>query len=696
MHKSDKLNLKKKTPPIAKRVEHKQLIHGIELVDHYHWLRDNNWPNVNDKEILDYLNDENEYFHHVMDDSKELVRKLFGELKGRIKEEDSTVPYLDNGYYYYSYIKKGEEYWTHVRKSSTIDSKEEELLNENSLAKDKSYFQLGDIAISPDHKLIAYSIDTNGNERYKIMIKDIGSGVLLTETIENVMRGSLTWHENGKGLFYVPANEFWRSEKVYYHELGTEQTRDKLLFHETDNTFSVNIKKTESRSFILITSESKNSNEIRFIDCSKPYLELALIAPRRNDHLYYITHNQDSFYILTNNNGKNFSLAKTSITLTDEYNWQKLIEHSETEYLTDITMYENYLVISSKVKGLPKIKVFNLDKFYLDSEITFPDAAYEAKVQFTTFEADSVRYEYSSLSTVKSVIEYNFITKTPKTLKQQEIPSGFNAEEYLVERLYAKSEDDGVEIPISLIYKKSLFNDDSPLLLYGYGSYGFSVPASFRSSIFSLVDRGFVYAIAHIRGGDDLGFTWYESAKFLQKKNTFKDFITVAEFLVNKKYVKTGNIAIHGGSAGGMLMGACVNMRPELFKAVIADVPFVDVLNTMLDSDLPLTPGEFKEWGNPQEIDFFNYIKSYSPYDNVISQNYPHMLVTAGLNDPRVTYWEAAKWVAKLRNIKKDNNLLLLKINMEAGHQGKSGRFSFLEEIAEYQAFLLKVFEKNN
>jgi len=676
--------------PIAKKSE--KIIENFndKRVDFYDWLRDKDYPNVKNKDILNYLESENNYANHELSKHSDLIDEIYSEIKSKIKEDDETVPVKIGNYYYYSYIKKEMDYWIHSRKYKSLHSNEEIILDENELAKGHSYCKVKGIKISPNHQFVLFAVDYKGNEEYEIKIKNIEQGALLSDAIPNTF-GKVVWHENNEGFFYIPTGKNWRAKKVLYHKLGKNYDEDNLLYQEEDITFNVGIIKSNSKKYLIISSGNNEENECYYIDLTTDDLSPKLFLERKEGHKYSINDHENKFFILTNDKGKNFRIAEVEKNNLIK-NWKDFIAYSKARYIRSFELYKNHMVItsSSNKNGLLDIEIINLND-NSSKNLTFQDESYQVDVVFTTYDADSVRYNYSSLSTPYTVKEYNFKTNVEKILKIDEIPSGFNPNEYKVERLYADSRD-GEKIPVSLIYKKDKFilGSNNPLYLYGYGSYGISIPLSFRKNIFSLIDRGFTYAIAHIRGGDDLGYEWYESAKFLNKKRTFYDFIDVAKFLVEKKYVKYANITIAGGSAGGMLVGFSVNEEANLFRTAVAHVPFVDVLNTMLDEALPLTPGEYKEWGNPKNEDYYFYIKSYSPYDNVMKQNYPNFYVTAGLTDPRVTYWEPAKWVAKLREYKTDNNKILFKTNMNAGHAGKTGRYTYLKEIAEEYAFVIQ------
>ena len=669
-----------KPVPIAPRKEYTT---ADGRSDPYYWLRDPNWPKVKNQEILNYLIQENEYADANLD--KELANKIFLEMKSRIKEADNTVPYLDGEYYYYSYILAEQQYWIHARKK--IDSnKEEILLDENLLAQNQQYLDVRSIKISPDHSKIIYLVDYNSDERYTAYVKEISSNQIIDAQVTDII-GNIEWDENGKGFFYTPSGKLWRAEYVYYHEINTEQINDKLLYHEKDQTFSISIKKSSSKRFIFFISKSATASEYHFIDAKKPFQSPKLIHCRDYNHIYEVVHHQDNFFLRINDKSPNFRIIKTLTNKLSIENWLEFVAPS-SQYIQEFYAYQDNLVLLNRLEGLTKISIINFTNQQTQT-ICIDDESYEIFIQQNTFNDAKLRYTYSSLKTPKTTIDHDFLTDKKEILKTQVIPSGFDPSKYTLKRIWVEV-DNNTKVPISMIYNKEIAKLDGSdsLYLYGYGSYGYAVPDSFRSYIFSLVDRGVTYAIAHIRGGDELGKSWHESAKFLNKKNTFNDFIKSAEKLVTEKYTSSGNIIISGGSAGGMLIGACINMCPSLYKAAVAHVPFVDVLSTMLDESLPLTPGEFKEWGNPKEKEFYDYIKSYSPYDNVTAQKYPHLFVTAGLVDPRVTYWEPAKWVALLRYTKIDDNLIILKTDMDSGHAGPSGRFAFLQEIALEYAFV--------
>ncbi|MCH9753548.1 MAG: S9 family peptidase [Alphaproteobacteria bacterium] len=679
-------------PPVAQKKAYKYSIHGCELVDSYHWLRDFNWPKVQDKSVLDHLKSENSYAEEFFKPKKELLEKLYKECIGRIQLADVSVPMRDKNYYYYTITKEKSDYSIQARKKE--GEKEEIILDKNKEAKGEKYFRVGSMSISPDENLMAYSVDTKGDEHYTLKIKNLDTGTFLNDELKNIIGGAV-WNETGKGFYYTKLDDKWRANKLYYHELGTKQDKDILLYHEKDHVFRIGIGKTTDREFIILETSSNTSTEVHYIKSDDLSHKIHLYIPRKEDHLCSVDHMHGQFYVETNDKGKNFRLARTDNHKNFDTNAEEIIPHRDDVYLTGCYLYDNHLVIQTKEKGLPKISIYNYS--IKDKEVVhFPDPSYSAGVSYSCSDDDGIFIGYTSMVSPGTMFKYDFSTKKLNTIKVQKIPSGYNKDDYHAERVMVPSRENGVEVPVSLVYKKSLFKKDgsNPLFLYGYGSYGHSVPPTFNTNSLSLLNRGFVYAIGHIRGGDDMGFDWYESAKFLNKRRTFNDFIDIAKFLAKKQYTSEGNIAISGGSAGGMLIGTAINEEPELFKAAIADVPFVDVLNTMLDDSLPLTPGEFEEWGNPKKKEFFEYIKSYSPYDNVKPQNYPSLYILGGLNDPRVTYWEPAKWAAKLRELKQDSNILIFETNMDTGHGGKSGRFDAYKELAKKYAFILDVFGK--
>ncbi|MFY9589856.1 S9 family peptidase [Rickettsia endosymbiont of Halotydeus destructor] len=680
-------------PPIADKQSFSFDIHGQKISDDYHWLRDPKWPEVQDPKILEYLKEENKYTKNFFADLQNEKEKIFEELKSRIKLDDISTYTKKENYYYYHKTEADKNYPIYCRKHGTLQAQEEIILDVNLLAKNNKFTQVGSVAISPDQNLMAYSVDFNGDEKYDIRIFDLKAQKYLPDEIKGIS-GAITWHEKLNGFFYVTINEKQRPDKIMFHRLGENPDNDKLIFHVKNPLHFVSTGKSSSRKYIFIHSGDHNEDEVYIISMQDASFTPKLLRAAQNNIFYDIDHNGDYFYIKTNLGAKNFRITRVKIDNLENINWDdNYIKEEKDKYLKSFDITNNYLILNYRDQGLPLIKVKNL-KDSTENNIHFPDSAFEASSYSTNFDEDDIRVNYSSLARPATTYSYDFNNDKLSILKVQEIPSGFNPDEYQVERIFADNEN--VRVPITLLYKKSLFKKDgsNPLYLYGYGSYGINMPAAFRNTAISIADRGFVYALAHIRGGDDLGHDWYEAAKFLNKKRTFEDFIRATETLIKEKYTSKGNIVIAGGSAGGMLIGYVINEKPELYKVAIAHVPFVDVLNTMLDESLPLTLLEYKEWGNPKELEYFNYIKSYSPYDNVKPQNYPALFVICGLSDPRVGYWEAAKWVARLRDSKTDDNILLLKTNMEFGHQGASGRFDYLKEAADELVFIFKIFGK--
>lgn len=674
-------------PPFAEQRPYSYERHGYVVEDPWHWLKDEGYPVVEDKDVLAYLKAENQWFEQNMADRKPLIQSLFQEMKARIKEDDSSVPQKDGDWLYWSKFEEGMQYRQHWRKA--VSGGEDQLmLDENILAEGKEYFRLGAASVSPDGRLLAYAYDDNGSERFEARIKDLSSGELLPDVIPGTL-SSLVWSADSKMLLYGLANEQWRTDNARLHVLGTDIADDVELYHEDDEGFRVGIGLTHSEKYIAIASGDHETSEIRLVPTDNPLAEPILVSARQAGREYDVEEHDDTLYILTNDDHVNFRLATSPIT--DPDNWTTLIAGSDEFYLTDVCTFKNFYVTEGRENGLDQIEIRSYDDPAKIERIAFPEASYSAGLDNNPeYDVDKLRLSYDSMVTPSTIFDYHLSDKRLETLKVQEIPSGYDASQYVTERLMIEVRD-GTKVPVSLLYRKDIKIDGSaPLHLYSYGAYGYAVPPSFSTTRLSLVDRGFVYAIAHIRGGDDLGRNWYLDGKLTKRTNTFNDFVDVAKGLIAKNYTSKGRITASGGSAGGELMGAIVNSDPELWGAVVAHVPFVDVLNTMQDESLPLTPGEWPEWGNPvTDKAAFEYIRSYSPYDNVTAQAYPPMLITGGLNDPRVTYWEPAKWTAKLRATKTDDNILLLKTNMGAGHGGKSGRWNALEETAEEFAFIL-------
>jgi oligopeptidase B len=672
--------------PRAEKIEKKLSIHGDTRIDNYFWLNDRENPKV-----IEYLEQENSYNEKMTAHTKQFQENLFEEMKSRIKEDDSSVPYKLNGYWYYVRFEVGKGYPIYVRKKETLEAEEEILFNCNEMAEGHSYFKLSGVSISPDNKLASFGVDTVSRRNYTIQIKNLETNEIYPTKIETTTGGS-TWANDNKTLFYTRKDEeTLRSDKIYQHVLGEDPEKDMLVYHEKDETFNAFVYKSKSRKYIIIGASSTMSDEYRILDADKPRGQFQLFQERVRGVEYGFSHYKDHFYIITNKDeAQNFKLMKTEVGKTTSDNWVEVIPHREDVLLEDMDIFKNYLVIGERDHGLNKIRIMSWDK-QQDYYLPFNDETYTAYTGSNPdFDTNILRYGYNSLTTPASVIDFNMKTKESEVMKEQSVQDEtFSKENYISERVWATAED-GTQIPNSLVYKKGLErNAKNPVLQYAYGSYGHTSDPSFSTSRLSLLNRGFVFAISHIRGGEYLGRKWYEDGKLLKKRNTFTDFIDCSKFLIEEKYTSAAHLYAFGGSAGGMLMGGILNMAPELYNGVIAAVPFVDVVSTMLDDSIPLTTGEYDEWGNPNEKEYYEYMKSYSPYDNVKAQDYPNILVTTGFHDSQVQYWEPAKWVAKLRELKSNNKLLLLHTNMEAGHGGASGRFEALKEVAEDYAFIL-------
>ena len=691
------------SPPVAQKKPKTYQVHGFQRTDEYAWLKDPNWqkvmldPDQLSSDIREYLEAENSYLNFILEDTTNIQKKLFEELRSRIKEDDSTVPEKDGDYFYYVRYEKNQQYPIYCRYPINQPKIEEVLLNGNLAAKKLSYFDIGEAEHSPNHQFFAYSIDTKGSEIYKLVIKDLSNGKLLSDTITNI-QSDFVWAQDNRTLFYITLDDNHRPDKVYRHTLGDDVKNDVVVYQEHDPGFFVSLDITESRKFILISAHDNVTSEIHTIDAFYPNQSATLFAKREPGIEYDISDHDDSFFIVTNKDEtEDYKIMRCKLHNTKKENWNDFYTPPKDTLLLGINLFKNYLVRSERINGLPRIVVaeFRQNNIGAEHKIEFSEEAFEVNViPGYEFDTEVLRFSYTSMTTPTQIFDYQMSTHQRELKKQQIIPCGHDERDYITRRIFATSENNE-SIPISVLYKSGTPVDGSaPLILYAYGSYGSSMPASFSTNRLSLVNRGFIYAIAHVRGGMEKGYSWYRCGKLAHKINTFKDYIKCAEFLIRNQFTNQGNIAVHGGSAGGMLVGAVINMRPDLFHAAIADVPFVDVLSTMCDSSLPLTPPEWPEWGNPinSKEDYLNILE-YSPYDNIRKQHYPHILVTAGLTDPRVTYWEPAKWVAKLRDQKTDDNLLVLKTNLEAGHGGASGRFDFLKEVALMYAFLLKVFK---
>lgn len=674
------------TPPKAAKITKEINVHGKTLTDNYYWLRDKTNPDV-----INYLKNENEYAVKVMSGTEQLQEKLYNEMVSRIQETDLSVPVKEDDYYYYSRTEKGKQYSIHCRKKGSLTAPEEILINENILAEGKAYFDLGNYDISPDHNLMAYSIDTSGYETFTIYIKDLRTGKLLTDEIKNASTG-FAWANDNKTFFYTTLNEIQQADKVWKHTLGQSQN-DELIYQEKDNAYFLHLDKTRDKSTILISLGSKDESELWLMDANKPDQKPNLLKKRSKNFEYYLESHGDNYFIWTNDKAINFKIMTVSKSNPGYKNWKEFLPYNENIRITGVDPFKNYLVIHERSEGLTKMKIYHFaDKTvqYVD----FPEKVYSYYPNSNPdFNSNKFRLTYTSLITPSTVFDYEIQTKKFELLKETPVLGGYDKTNYVSEQIFATAKD-GTKIPISIVYKKGLKKSgNNPALLYAYGSYGYSMDPYFSSTRLSLLDRGFVYALAHIRGGGEMGEMWYKDGKMLKKKNTFTDFISSAEQLISDKFTDKDHLVIEGGSAGGLLMGAVNNMRPDLFKIVLAEVPFVDVINTMMDPTIPLTVAEYTEWGNPNTKKYFDYMLSYSPYDNVTSKNYPNMLVRAGLSDPRVAFWEPAKWTAKLRDLKTDNNILILVTNMDAGHGGASGRYSQLKDKAFDYAFIFKILD---
>ena len=672
-------------PPRAKKVPHALVTHNDERIDNYFWLN-----NRDDEEVIDYLNAENDYTNCVMKHTEVLQKSLFEEMKARIKEDDTSVPYFYNGYWYITRYEIGKDYPIYARKKESLKAPEEIMFDCNIMAEGHAYFKLGGISISPDNSLAAFSVDTVSRRQYTIQIKNLKTGELYSDKIENTS-GSCTWANDNNTLFYSRKDPVTlRAFKIYKHELFTEALNDIEVYHEKDETFNTYVYKTKSRKYIVIGSSSTLTSEFRILLADNPKQDFKLFSKRQRGLEYSISHYDNTFYIVTNNDkATNFKLQKTLESQTEIKFWEDVITHREDVLLEDIEIFKDYLVITERENGLNKLRVISRDGNE-DYYLSFNDETYTAYTgNNPEFNSHILRFTYNSLTTPSSVIDYDFRTKTQTIKKEQAVLGDFNKSDYESKRLWATTRD-GKKVPMSMVYKRGVeHNGENPLLLYAYGSYGSTIDPYFSSIRLSLLDRGFIYVIAHIRGGEYLGREWYEMGKLLQKKNTFYDYIDCSKFLIQENYTSKEHLYAYGGSAGGLLMGVVMNLEPQLYKGVIAAVPFVDVVTTMLDDSIPLTTGEYDEWGNPNEKTYYHYMKSYSPYDNVESKAYPNTLVTTGIHDSQVQYWEPAKWVAKLRELKTDSNKLLLHTDMNTGHGGASGRFESLKEVALEYAFLL-------
>ncbi len=671
--------------PKAKKIKKILTAHGDSRIDNFYWLNQKHNPAV-----IKYLKAENRYTNSVFNKpTKYLQEKLYGEIINRIPQRDTSIPYFSNGYEYYIRFEKGKNYPVICRKQSK-NSKEEILLDGNKMAQDYAYFAFGDWDISTDNNFIAYSVDTVSRRKYTINIKNIITGEVFRDTIKNTS-GEVVWANDNKTLFYVKKDNTLRAYKVFSHLLGSSIKQDKLIYHEKDTTFEIFIDKTKSDKYLIIGSENTLATEYHILEANNPTGKFRIFQQREKNVEYSIEHQENKFIIRTNYRANNFRLMECGEDKTTKENWQELIPYRKNIFLEDVEVFKNFIAISERKNGLINLHIYNI-KTREDSYIQFEEEDY-----FTFFDdnyqydSTILRYGFTSMKTPETIYDYNMNTGKQVLRKRQKVTGGYNPDNYITERQYIKVRD-GKKVPVSIMYKKGFKKDGNNfLLLYGYGSYGISIESVFRASCLSLIDRGFAFAVAHVRGGQELGRKWYEEGKLLKKKNTFYDFIDCAKGLIAKNYSSPDKMFAMGGSAGGLLMGAIVNEAPQLFKGVVAEVPFVDVITTMLDESIPLTTGEYDEWGNPNDKKFYTYMLSYSPYDNVKTQSYPSMLITTGLHDSQVQYWEPAKWVAKLREKKTDNNLLLLWTNMKYGHTGASGRFKTQKETAMNYSFLLYI-----
>jgi oligopeptidase B len=669
--------------PKAKQINKTLEIHNDQRIDPYYWLNERENP-----EVIAYLEAENAYTKAEMAHTENAQKSLFEEMKGRIKEDDSSVPYILKGFWYYSRYRVGEEYPLYCRKKESLEADEEIILNQNTLAEGHAFHALAGLSISPNSQIIAFGEDTLSRRIYTLRFKDLETGAFLPDKLENTS-GSAAWCNDNKTLFYTQKDASLRSYKIFKHVLGTPQSEDVEVFHETDETFNCYVYRSKSDAYIIIGSSATLANEYRYLSTDSPNDNFTLFLPREREHEYSLAHFGEHFYVLSNWQAKNFRLMRCNVGVHPKSEWEEVIAHRNDVFIEDVELFNDFLVLGERKNGLTHLRI---KPWQGEGEhyIEFNDPTYVAYGSINR-DADTewFRYGYSSMTTPSTVFEYNMRSREQKVLKQQEVVGGHMPEDYISERLFATAQD-GTKIPISLVYHKNVQkNGKNPLLLYGYGSYGASMDAGFSSIRLSLLNRGFVYAIAHIRGGEEMGRIWYEEGKLLKKMNTFTDFIACAEHLIQQGFSNNKQMYAMGGSAGGLLMGAIINLCPDLWNGIIASVPFVDVVTTMLDESIPLTTGEYDEWGNPNDEEYYHYMKSYSPYDNVKAQAYPHILITTGLHDSQVQYWEPAKWVAKLRTLKTNNTKLLLETNMEAGHGGASGRFESLKETAMEFAFLL-------
>ncbi len=686
MNDEDQIDIKRPLPPVAKKIPHNIEKHGHVRIDDYYWLNDRENPDV-----IAYLEAENNYYQEMTSDQETTREKLFLEMKSRIKEKDESVPFFYNGYYYITRFETGQGYPIYSRKKGSLDAPEEILFDCNEMAKGHAYFQLGTFSVTLDNKLAIFSTDVIGRRIYTLKIKNLDTGEIYHDTIMQTS-GNAVWANDNQTLFYTRQDEVTlRPDKIFRHRLGEDVDNDELVFHEKDETFHIEVHKSKSKKYIIIDSDSTMTTESLILEANDPTGKFKVFQKRKRGLEYGISHYGDSFYIRTNKDkATNFKLMKTPEMATSMENWVDVLPHRDDVLLEDIEIFSEFLVVEERSNGLNRIRIrpWNGNPEYF---LPFESETYTASVLVNPdFDTDILRYSYQSMAIPSSVIDFNMKTGEKEIKKEQEVLGGdFDKNNYAEERIWVPAQD-GTKIPVSIVFRKGIAKDGTnPLLLYAYGSYGVTIDPYFSSTRLSLLDRGFIYAIAHIRGGEDMGRLWYEGGKMLQKQNTFNDFIDCSKFLISEKYTSEEHLYAEGGSAGGLLMGVIANMAPELYRGIIAQVPFVDVVTTMLDENIPLTTGEYDEWGNPNDKKFYDYMLTYSPYDNVRRQAYPNIYVSTGLHDSQVQYWEPAKWVAKLRVMKTDNNLLFLDTNMDAGHGGASGRFEALKELAKEFSFFL-------
>ena len=673
--------------PVAAKKPKELTMHGHTRIDNYYWLRERESP-----EVIAYLEEENAYRESVMKGTEQIQKELFHEIVGRIKQDDESVPYMVNGYFYYTRYEEGKEYPIYCRKKESLDADEEILANVNEMAEGYSYYQVGGLSVSPNNRYMALGIDTVSRRKYTIYIKDLETGKMLEDRIP-LTTGGASWASDNKTIFYTQKDdETLRSKAIFRHVMGTDASGDVLVYEETDETFGTSVYKSKSKKYIVIESNSTLTSEFRFLQADDPEGEFKVVQPRVRGLEYNISHYGDYFFIITNLDATNFRLMKTLVGQTEKEHWVEVIAHREDVFLEGVELFKDYLVLEERKEGLTGLRVMPWDgseEHYID----MGEEVYSASISVNPeFDSQLLRYRYSSLTTPNTVLDYHLDKRDKTVLKQDEVLGGdFDPANYEARRIYATA-DDGKKIPMSIVYRKGTeLNGTNPTLLYGYGSYGYTMDPGFRSYRLSLLDRGYVYAIAHIRGSQVYGRPWYDDGKLLKKMNTFTDFNDCAEQLIKDNYTSAAHLYAMGGSAGGLLMGAVINLQPELYNGVIAAVPFVDVITTMLDEDIPLTTSEYDEWGNPNEKEYYDYMLSYSPYDHVEAKEYPNLLVTTGLHDSQVQYWEPAKWVAKMREMKTGDKQLLMYCNMETGHGGASGRFEQYKETAMEYAFLFSL-----